>query len=100
MTSPIGLRSRRRSSQARQPIFISVGVIILAAVVLVCVALLAVPLWTALVQDWEVEAVSDPCALNEASARQDCFDLRLGESRHPAKGANAPIRIHPSEQRD
>jgi hypothetical protein len=27
-------------------------------------------------------------------------ELKLGESRHPAKGANAPIRVHPREQKD
>lgn len=100
MTSPAGLRSRRKSGQ-EQPIAISAGIVILAAIVLVCAALLAVPLWTALVHDWQVEAIPDECVVKDPTARQDCFEqLRLGESRHPAKGANAPIRLHAPEQRD
>src|SRR5262249_48556042 len=63
-------------------------------------SLVAVPLWTALVQGWRVEAISDPCGLTDPSARLDCFErLRIGEPRHPAKGANAPIRLHPPEQK-
>ena len=36
----------------------------------------------------------------DAAARQDCLEkLRLGESPHAAKGANAPIRLHAGEQK-
>ena len=99
MTSSVGLRSRRNNGQRRQPVAISAGIVILAAIA--CAGLVAVPLWTALVQGWRVEAISDPCGLKAQAARQDCLDeLGLGESRHPAKGANAPIRVHPREQKD
>ena len=100
MTSSVGPRSRRNNGQTRQPVAISVGIVILAAITLACAGLVAVPLWTALVQGWRVEAISDPCGLTDPSARLDCFArLRIGEPRHPAKGANAPIRLHPPEQK-
>jgi len=100
MTSSVGLRSRRNNGRRQQPIAISAAIVILAATVLVCAGLVAVPLWSALVQGWQVEATSNPCGLKDATARKDSFEkLRLGESRHPAKGANAPIRPHPPEQK-
>ncbi len=89
MTSSPALRSRRNNRARQQPDAISAGIVILAAATLVCAGLVAVPLWTALVQGWQVEAVSDPCGVTDAAARQDCLEkLRLGESPHPAKGAN------------
>jgi len=98
MTNSVGLRSRRNNGQRRQPVAISAGIVILAAIALTCAGLVAVPLWTALVQGWRVEAISDPCGLKAQAARQDCLvELGLGESRHPAKEANAPIRVHPPE---
>src|SRR5262245_44226237 len=85
MTSPVDPRSRRNNGRT-QPIAISAGIVILAAIVLACAALLAVPLWTALVQDWQVGAMSDPCALKDATARQDCFEKPRPEgSRHPSQ---------------
>ena len=100
MTSSPALRSRRNNRARQQPDAISAGIVILAAATLVCAGLVAVPLWTALVQGWQVEAISDPCGVTGAAARQDCLEkLRLGESPHPAKGANAPIRLHAREQK-
>jgi hypothetical protein len=55
MTNVIHLQ--RNDGRRQQPIAISAGVTILAAIVLVCAGLLAVPLWTALVQGWQVEAI-------------------------------------------
>lgn len=55
MTNVVHLRQNHGPRQP--PIAISAGVTILAVIVLVCAGLLAVPLWTALVQDWRVEAV-------------------------------------------
>ena len=92
--------AQRNSGGRRQPIAISAGLVGLAAIVLACAAFVAVPLWTALVRDWQVEVISDPCEVKDATAGQDCFERRgLGESRHPAKGANAPIRLRPLEQK-
>ena len=93
MTSSPALRSRRNNRARQQPDAISAGIVILAAATLVCAGLVAVPLWTALVQGWQVEAVSDPCGVTDAAARQDCLE------KHPAKGANAPIRLHAREQK-
>jgi|SRR5215510_7240847 len=93
-----GLRPRRSNGRRQEPIAISAAVVILALTALVCAGLVAVPLWTALVQGSQVEAISDPCDLKDVTALQDCLEkLRLRG--HPAKGANAPIRLHPREQK-
>src|SRR5262249_9572082 len=61
--------------------------------------LVAVPLWTALVGNWQIEVISDACGRKAQAAQQDCLEeLGLGRSRQPAKGANAPIRLHPRQQ--
>lgn len=79
---------------------ISTGVAILAVVVLVCGGLIAVPLGTVLVQDWQFQVISNQCSiLKDVSARQACYDnLRVEQSRHSAKGANAPVLLLSLEQ--
>jgi len=100
MPSSFSLRSPRNNGGRQQPIAVSAAVVILALTALVCAGLVAVPLWTALVGNWQVDAISDPCGLKAHAARQDCLEeLGLGELRDPAKGANAPIRVHPREQK-
>jgi hypothetical protein len=90
-----------RNNGCPQPIAISAAIVVLALTTLLCAAFVAVPLWTALVYDWQVETISEPCGLKDAAARQDCLEkLRIGEPRHPAKGANAPIRLHAAEQKN
>jgi hypothetical protein len=92
MASAVRLRTRRQVSDIRQRAIIGAGVALLAAVVLVCAGLAALPLWTALVEGWHVEPLSDPCnGLKDVPARQACFEKSRIELRHPAKGANAPI---------
>jgi hypothetical protein len=87
------LRPGRNNDRRQQPVAISAGIAILAAATLVCAGLVAVPLWTAFVQGWQMEAISDPCGREHAAARHDCLE------KHPAKGANAPIRRHAREQK-
>jgi len=88
----------RDNGGRQQPIAISAAVAILAATALVCAGLVAVPLWTALVGNWQVDVISESCGLKAQAARQDCLEvLGRGESPYPAKGANAPIRVHPRE---
>jgi len=88
----------RNDGQRQQPVAIPAAVAILAVTALVCAVLVAVPLWTALVGNWQVEVISDRCGLK--AQRQGCLEGRgLGEAPHPAKGATAPIRVHPREQR-
>ena len=90
----------RNNGLRQQPVAIPAAVAILAVTALVCAVLVAVSLWTALVGNWQVDAISDACVLKAQVARQDCLEeLELGDSRHPAKGATAPIRVHPREQR-
>jgi hypothetical protein len=55
MTNVVHLQ--RNDGRRQQPIVIAAGFTILAASVLVCAGLVAVPLWTALVQGWQIEAV-------------------------------------------
>ena len=94
------LRPRRNNDGRQQSVAISAGIVILAAATLVSAGLVAVPLWTALVHGWQVKVVSDPCGVTDTAPRQDCLEkLRLGQSPHPAKGANAPIRLHAREQK-
>jgi hypothetical protein len=101
MPSSFPLRSPRKNGGRQQPIAISAAIVILAVTALACAGLVAVPLWTALVHDWQVDAISDRCGLKTQAVRQDCLEeLKLGESRHPAKGASAPISVHPREQKD
>jgi hypothetical protein len=101
MPSSFNLRSSRNNRGPQQPIAVSAAVVILALTALVCAGLVAVPLWTALVRDWQVDAISDRCGLKTQAVRQDCLEeLKLGESQHPAKGPNAPIRVHPREQKN
>jgi hypothetical protein len=101
MLSSFDFRSPRNDGGPQQPIAISAAVVILAVTALVCAGLVAVPLWTALVRDWQVDAISDRCGLKTHAVRQDCLEeLKLGGSRHPAKGANAPVWVHPREQKD
>src|SRR5262249_6070756 len=46
-----GLAPRRNNARRREPFVISAGIVVLAAVVLVCAGLVSIPLWTALVQN-------------------------------------------------
>lgn len=91
--------SRRNGGRGRRPVVISAGVAILAAAVLVCAALVAVPLWTALVQAWRFEPIADQCGmLKDTRAREACDEkLRLETAPHPAKSANAPIMLRAPE---
>lgn len=91
MAGIVGLRSRRNDGRRRQPMIIFAAIAILAAVVLVCAGLVAVPLWTAL--------IADQCQLLKgARAREACDEkLRVGGPPHPAKGANAPIMLRSPE---
>jgi hypothetical protein len=100
MPSSFGLRSPHNNGGRQQPIAISAAVVILAVIALACACLVAFPLWTALVRDWQVDAIADRCGVKAGAAPQGCLEeLGLGEPRHPAKGANAPIRVHPREQK-
>jgi hypothetical protein len=50
MAKITGLASSRNDGRRRQPFVISAAIAILATVVLICVGLVSVPLWIALVQ--------------------------------------------------
>jgi hypothetical protein len=88
------VRQRSGRNARHQPISISIAIAVLAAAVLVCTALVAVPLWTALVRDWQVQPLADECRmLKEGPVRQTCYESRRhGSPRHPARGATAPLR--------
>jgi hypothetical protein len=101
MAGITAFRSRRNRGRGRQPIVISAGIAILAAAVLFCAALVAVPLWTALIRQWQFEPIADQCKMiKDARAREACDEKqRIEEPQHPARGANAPIRLRGSEQK-
>jgi hypothetical protein len=101
MANNFDRRARRNGRRKREPIVISAAIAILAAAVLACAGLVAVPLWTALVQDWRFEPIADQCRmLKDARAREACDErLRAEETQHPARGANAPIMLRAPEQR-
>jgi hypothetical protein len=84
---------RTRQPKRREPFVITAGIVIFAAGVLICASLIAVPLWKALVGDLPFSPISDRCSvLMDAASRDACYEkLRAEETRHPAKGANAPI---------
>jgi len=92
MARNIGPRSRSNSGRGRQPFVISAGIAVLAAVVLVCAGLAAVPLWTALVQGSRFQPIADQCRMfTDAHAREICDEkLMVNRLQHPAKGADAP----------
>ena len=78
---PADLCSGRNDGRRQQPIAISAANTLLVLTALVCAGLLAVPLWTALVQRWQVEAIPEPCVLTDTAARQDCLE-KLGSENH------------------
>jgi hypothetical protein len=70
---------------------------VLAAVALVCAGLVAIPLWSALVQGWQFQPVLQQCsALENAVARQACYE-RNDRASHPARGAKAPIILRSAD---
>jgi hypothetical protein len=76
----VGRRSKRNERRRPQPIVISVGIVLLAAVVLVSAGLLAVPLWAILVQGWRFESIADECKmLNDDGAREACDERVRGQ---------------------
>jgi hypothetical protein len=83
-------RRARIGRRSRQPVIVVVFIAMLAAAALAGAGLVAIPLWTALVQGWRFQPVVEECSiLQDAGARKACYDNRTDQ--HPAKGANAPI---------
>jgi len=68
---------RRRKSLTRQQIIISGTVGLLTATVLICAGLVAVPLWSALVQRWP--AANECSAIKDNWARQVCYTKKRAE---------------------
>jgi hypothetical protein len=87
MATIIGSRSKRNDGRRPQPIVISVGIVLLAAVVLVSAGLVAIPLWTVLVQGWRLQPIADQCNIvGDARTREAC-DEKLREAvQHRARG--------------
>jgi hypothetical protein len=80
MPSSFNLRSSRNNRGPQQPIAVSAAVVILALTALVCAGLVAVPLWTALVRDWQVDAISDRCGLKTQAVRQEVWKSSSSEN--------------------
>ena len=89
----VKLGARQKKFAAQQPIAIRALVIVLGMIVLLCAGLLVLPLWTAVVEGWPSDAKGQVCdRFNDVAAQQNCYErLHDRATRHPAKGANAPI---------
>ena len=83
----------QKEPAAREPVAIRALVIVLGAAVLLCTGLLVPPLWTAAVEDWQSRPNGQECdSFDDVAAQRNCYDqLRNRATRHPAKGANAPV---------
>jgi hypothetical protein len=92
---------RRNEHAGREPVVITSSVVVLAVVVVICAALLVPPLWTAAVEVWRLRPLGQQCSeIADVAARQACHEeLSVRATRHPAKGANAPLILEHSEQR-
>jgi hypothetical protein len=102
MANIVGPRSRRNDKQTRQPVIISAGIAVLAAVVSVCAGLAVVPLWTALVQGWRLQPIADQCKmLKGARTTEGCDEkLRVEGVQHPARGAKASVMLRSPEHQN
>jgi hypothetical protein len=99
MANSVG--STRNDGRRPQPIVISVGIVLLAALVLVSAGLVAIPLWTVLVQGWRLQPIADQCNIVGDAREGEACDQKLREGvQHPARGANAPIRLRSPQQRN
>jgi hypothetical protein len=87
MANIVGPRSKRNDGRRPQPIVISVGIVVLAAVVLVSAGLVAIPLWTVLVQGWRFQPIADQCNIVGGAGTREACDEELREAvQHPARG--------------
>jgi hypothetical protein len=95
MANIVELWSKQNDRRRRDSIVISAGIVLLAAMTLVCASLVSVPLWAALVQGWRFEPIADRCKmLRDAGATETCDEkLRVEGIQHPARGAKAPIML-------
>jgi hypothetical protein len=101
MTKAAKRRVPQKEVTARQPVVVTASVIVLAALVLICTAMLAPPLSTAVVEAWQFRPSGQQCSiLKDAAARRACYEkLSAQASRYPLIGANAPPILPPSGQR-
>jgi hypothetical protein len=62
--------------------------------------MLVPPLWTALVESWQIRPSHQEChVLKTAALQEACYEEpNIPAARHPAKGANAPPIFRPSGQ--
>ena len=80
---------------------ITASVAVLGVLVLICAGMLVAPLWTAVVEVWQIRPSNQECsALESVTARQACYEeLSARAPRHPVKGTTALPIPRPSEQR-
>jgi hypothetical protein len=101
MTKAAKRRVRQKEVTAREPVVVTASVIVLAALVLICTAMLVPPLSTAIVEAWQFRPSGQQCSiLKDVAARRACCEkLSAQASRYPLIGANAPPILPPSGQR-
>jgi hypothetical protein len=93
--------TKRRSRQKKEPVVITVSIVVLCLLAFASAGMLLPPLWTVVVNDWQFRSRAGECSMLEnAAARQGCYaDLGNGAASHPVKGANPSPQPH-SGRRD
>jgi hypothetical protein len=101
MTARANRRTRQKQVTGREPVVITASVVVLGVLVLICAGMLVAPLWTAVVDVWQIRPSGQECgAPEDASARQACYEeLRARAQRHLVKGTNVPTIPRPAGQR-
>jgi len=97
---PTGWRTSPGQLVRREP-SVTASAIVLAALVLICAAMLVPPLWSAVAESWQFRPSGQECSVIASAADlQACYEERdVRTTRHPAKGANAPATLRLSGQR-
>ena len=92
----VSMMSVENSEQPTDP----VSQALLPAAAVVCVAMLALSLWATAADpgsratDALIESLHACAANTEQATRLSCYDKALAAA-HPARGANAPVLVHP-----
>jgi hypothetical protein len=100
MASTVKRWTRREVAPIRQPLVITAGIVLLAAVVLVCVSLVAIPLWTVLAESRQFQPSSQCSILKDGPARHACYEkVSPQEAQHSVQDAKEPVILRSAEPR-
>jgi hypothetical protein len=92
MARTVRLGAVGKNAAARPHAVIGAGIILLAATVLVCVGLIAVPLWTALGDGGLSQPIFGACNdSKDVGAGRACYEKSVSGALGVPNGGNAPI---------